>query len=460
MPQAVATLNKLSLEDGENSNLSTSSETDTSSDEDEFSLLYNMEKKYLEDQEIDSSINIFGTSPCKLASERHLGLLVLNRMNIAKIGDEQKLALLVGAVSDVDLAFNDIKDWKVIKTILNCMPQLRRLNLSHNPLDSDITEELPTCSYLTSLSLNGVNLPLESLSGLCSKMPQLQEIHLNENDDYANVSFYDTLISKKVQFLQLNACNFNNWNAVMNLLRAFPNVQRLFLSNNQLGSVSENCSMTGASMKDLTSSVRFLSIQECHINEWTAIESFENIGQLEELKVLNNPLFNNLSNEERYHLVIGRLRNLKILNGSPINDNQREDSERFFVRYYQGHNDKPNIWHELVTIHGNLDELVEVDFTPKKYASVTLRCEEKNVSTRLIMRLNKRVSDLMKFSSELTNIPFSRLRIFYHDKYVDNCGPTELRFPNQFLTHLHIEDGDEFLIQSKSVPPEKSFDKI
>jgi hypothetical protein len=287
-------------------------------------------------------------------------------------------------------------------------------------------------------------------------MPLLQEIHLNENDHYEDVPFWDTLISKKVQFLQLNACNFDNWNAVINLLRAFPNVQRLFLCKNKLGMVADRCSITDISMKELTSCIRFLSIQECNINEWEAIESFENIGQLEELKVLNNPLFNNLSDEERYHLVIGRLRQLKVLNGSPINENQREDSERFFVRYYQGHDEKPPKWHELVSIHGNLDGLVEVDFTPQKYASVVLKCEEKNICTRLLMRLNKRVMDLMKFSTKLTGIPLTRLRIFYHDKNVDSFGPTELRFPNQFLTHLHIEDGDEFWVQSKILPPEKS----
>ena len=376
-----------------------------------------------------------------------MGLLVLNRMSIATIGDEERLASLVAAVSDVDLAYNEIKDWKVIKTILNFMPQLRRINLSHNPLEPEITEDLPTCSYLSSLSLNGVNLPLESLAALCSKMPLLQELHLNENHEYAEVPFYDTLISSKVQFLQLNACNFDNWNAVMNLFRAFPNVQRLFLCKNKLGVVDDVCSMTGASMKNLTAGIRFLSIQECDITNWEAIESFENIGQLEELKVLNNPLFNSLSDEERYHLVIGRLRNLKVLNGSPIDETQREDSERFFVRYYQGHNEKPEIWHTLVSVHGNLEELVKVDFTPQKYASVVLRCEEKDICSRLLMRLNKRVIDLMKFSAKLTGIPLSHLRIFYHDKHVDGYGPTELRFPNQFLTHLHIEDGDEFWVQ-------------
>ena len=64
MSQAVISLNKLSLDSGENSNLSTSSETDTSSDEDD-SLLYHMEKKYLEHQEIDSSINIVSFNTLK-----------------------------------------------------------------------------------------------------------------------------------------------------------------------------------------------------------------------------------------------------------------------------------------------------------------------------------------------------------------------------------------------------------
>ncbi|CAK5019110.1 unnamed protein product [Meloidogyne enterolobii] len=41
------------------------------------------------------------------------------------------------------------------------------------------------------------------------------------------------------------------------------------------------------------------------------------------------------------------------------------------------------------------------------------------------------------------------MRIFYVDKQISALGPEELRFPNQELKLLHIEDDDEFFIQSK-----------
>uniref|UniRef100_A0A7E4VV82 Ubiquitin-like domain-containing protein n=1 Tax=Panagrellus redivivus TaxID=6233 RepID=A0A7E4VV82_PANRE len=458
MTEPLSDFEQLSLDSpGPQKSPSTDEGSMSSSDEDD-SLLYHMEKKYLEEQEVEPSINFFGTSPCKLATERHLGLLVLNRMNIASIGDEQRLASLVKNVSDVDLAFNDISDWNVIKTLLSFMPQLRRLNLSHNPLAHSIDVELPSCSHLTSFALNGVNLPLPSLGYLCSTMPQLQELHLNENHDYTHAPLVDVHISDKVSVLQLNACNFDNWSAVLNVLRAFPNVKTLFLSDNpDLQVIKEECEHTGRATRDLTNNVTTLTIHNCDIREWDIIESLSHLTQLQDLKCLRNPIFDEISDEERYHLVIGRLRNLKILNGSPISEAQREESERFFVRFYQGRDNKPAVWHELVEIHGNLDELVKVDLTPRKWALVTMRCDEKNIRTRFRIRLNKTVLDLMRFVSKVTGITVPRMRLFYHDVQMpDGYGPTELRFPGQKLHYLHIEDGDEFAVQSKLLPPEKS----
>lgn len=46
-------------------------------------------------------------------------------------------------------------------------------------------------------------------------------------------------------------------------------------------------------------------------------------------------------------------------------------------------------------------------------------------------------------------IPVLRMRLFYIDCAVTSYGPTELRFPNQQLQLLHVDDGDEFFIQVK-----------
>lgn len=52
------------------------------------------------------------------------------------------------------------------------------------------------------------------------------------------------------------------------------------------------------------------------------------------------------------------------------------------------------------------------------------------------------------------------MRLFFDDKDVPGCGPTELRFPNQPLRSLHIDDGDQFFVQVRQgahfAPPEKS----
>lgn len=55
--------------------------------------------------------------------------------------------------------------------------------------------------------------------------------------------------------------------------------------------------------------------------------------------------------------------------------------------------------------------------------------------------------ELMKYAEKITGIPTQRMRVFYSDVTVSGCGPAELRFPNQILQTLHIEDGDEFFIQ-------------
>lgn len=106
--------------------------------------------------------------------------------------------------------------------------------------------------------------------------------------------------------------------------------------------------------------------------------------------------------------------------------------------------DKPLIYTDLVAKHGNLEQLVKVDLTPRRYAKVTLYCEETNYSSTARIRLSEPVMKLMKYAEKLTGIPTKRMRIFYCDV---TFGPEELRFPNQILQTLHIEDGDKFFIQ-------------
>ncbi|KIH62192.1 hypothetical protein ANCDUO_07527 [Ancylostoma duodenale] len=71
------------------------------------------------------------------------------------------------------------------------------------------------------------------------------------------------------------------------------------------------------------------------IADWDSIDSLDRLPSLTDLRILSIPLLESFNEEERIHLVIGRVQNLRVLNGSIITPEQREQSERYFIRYYQ-----------------------------------------------------------------------------------------------------------------------------
>ncbi|KAI1729825.1 leucine rich repeat domain-containing protein [Ditylenchus destructor] len=403
------------------------------------SLTAHMERKYLTEQHVDSFINIFGTSPCKVATEKGLELLVLNHKNISVIGDEAWFVTFAKNVTELDLGWNQISSWTVISTLLSSLPSLRRLNLGHNPIEPEIRTDLPTFSRLSTLFVGS--------------MPALNEMHLSGNSFNDLNVFKEGPLSPNVQFLHLNACGFSDWSTVLRVLALFPSIQQLYLVENPIQDVFAECPTTKLHTSEVCKNIRSLSFSDSQLNNWEAIENLAHVGKgkLEDLRLRNIPLLESYSDEERHHLVVGRLRSLVQLNGSPITPFQREESERFFIRYYQCVDGKPPIYNELVERHGNLEQLVKVDLTPRKFAKVMMRCEETNYLGPARIRLASNVLGLMKYASKITSIPVSKMRLFYFDVNVPACGPTELRFPNQVLSSLHIEDGDEFFIQSKII---------
>ena len=58
--------------------------------------------------------------------------------------------------------------------------------------------------------------------------------------------------------------------------------------------------------------------------------------------------------------------------GDRIPDNEREDAERAFIRFYLDEQQKPKRYHELTAIHGHLDPLVNVDMEPATHVKVKI----------------------------------------------------------------------------------------
>uniref|UniRef100_A0A8R1XW35 Ubiquitin-like domain-containing protein n=1 Tax=Onchocerca volvulus TaxID=6282 RepID=A0A8R1XW35_ONCVO len=403
-----------------------------------------LEKKYLCNVDIDESIillkSMTGTSPCKLASEHTLLLLVLNHKYIDRIGDKVQF---LSICRYAHLAWNKLSSWEEIIAIFS-LPRLEVLNLGYNPLQSFLTvPSFPLAVNLELFILNGTDLPMSTVRKLLNKMPKLKELHLSENRNLKNrFDVGDEVMSVSLESLHVSKCDIEHWETVTFLWRFFPNLISLSLCENPIRYTS--CKMKTNDLNCLNG-VRRLSLNKCLIDNWSSIERLADINTLQDLRIIAIPLWKEYTNDEHFHLIIGRIPQLKILNGSVISAEQREQSERFLIRYYDVREIKPKIFARLVKRHGHVEQLCKVDMTPKKHAVIVVICEETGYNANLKIRLTQTVSCLMHMLEKLTKIPVKRMRLFYINSV--NPFPNELRFSSQMLQALHIEDGDRICVQ-------------
>ncbi|XGW33639.1 hypothetical protein V3C99_017779, partial [Haemonchus contortus] len=415
-------------------------------EEETCSLVYKLEQKYLDDDDayMDQDLvltNFTGSSPCKMASKRALELVVLNNANISHLGDVTQVSTLMQHVAEVDLAWNRIR-WDCVVALLKHLPRLRTLNLSYNPLDGEIAVDLPHAPLLHTLILNGTNLSLDSLWLILKNTPSLQELHLSDNK--LDLSSNDDMspMNETVKTIHLNRCRIDDWNLIVRLMHRFPSRKTVFLCENPIKKVAHQSS------NDELKTLESLNLAKTEISDWESIDNLDRLPSLTDLRVLAIPLLESLTEEERTHLVIARVRNLRVLNGSIITPEQREQSERYFIRYYQDRDDKPHHYKRLIEKHGHVERLAKVDLTPKSTAHVQVLCEETNYQAKLRINLNKSVGQLMKSLEKQCGIPYSRLRMFLTTK---DGWVEEFRYPGMSLHSYRIEDDDVLNLQSKIV---------
>lgn len=100
---------------------------------------------------------------------------------------------------------------------------------------------------------------------------------------------------------------------------------------------------------------------------------------------------------------------------------------------------------DLLSVHGKLDPLVNVDLKPERHVKVTIRCgnllQERNID------VYKTVQDLKQKLEAFSKIPVSKMRLFYCDQ--DILGPEEMKYPGKQLYSYNISNGDEIIVDSK-----------
>ncbi|KAM4544551.1 tubulin-specific chaperone cofactor E-like protein isoform 2-T3 [Odontesthes bonariensis] len=371
--------------------------------------------------------------------------LVLNDCGITKAGDRAAIAAFCAHVLELDLSHNQLKDWGEISTIVSHIPHLDFLNLSMNPLSG--VELEPSMAYVFSkvrqLVLINTQVSWDTVHTLTQNTPELKELFLCLNG-YNTVSESQTSCPS-LRLLQITDNQLQDWAEVRKFGLLYPSLSTLVLANNTVDSVED----TKETLERLFPNLRSINLNNSGLSKWEDIERLNFFPKLEEVKAKGIPLLQSYSTQERRSLLLAQLPSVNVLNGGAVSNGEREDAERFFIRYYQDcpEQELPPRYHVLVSKYGQLAPLAEVDLSPR-CTVVDVRFGERVEAVSL--RLEQTVGDLKKHLKALLQLPSNGIRLFYINREMCSVlGPEELKCSFRALHSYSIRDGDEILVVPK-----------
>ncbi|XP_029028294.1 tubulin-specific chaperone cofactor E-like protein isoform X1 [Betta splendens] len=372
-------------------------------------------------------------------------VLVLNSCGINKAGDQAEIVAFCAHVMELDLSHNKLQDWHEISKIVSNIPNLEFLNLSSNPLAGIPLE--PRCaeafSSVRRLVLNNTQVSWDTVLLLTRETPELEELFLCLNE-YSSVSA-SSVACPTLRLLHITDNSLQDWAEVRKFGSMFPGLDTLVMANNNLASIQDSKDI----LRRLFPNLRSINLHNSGLSQWEDIEKLNFFPKLEEVRLQGIPLLQAYTNAERRSLMIARLPSVSVLNGSVVTDSEREDAERFFIRYYIDYPEEelPYRYHSLVTKYGKLQPLAEIDLRPRFYAQVEVHFEEK--VEQLNIRLDQTVAELKKQLTTVVQLSTNSMRLYYIDKG-SAFGPEELKYNTRALHSYSIQDGDEILVVPKN----------
>ncbi|KAG7235000.1 hypothetical protein INR49_003199 [Caranx melampygus] len=333
----------------------------------------------------------------------------------------------------------------LISKIVSNIPNLEFLNLSSNPLAGTTLE--PRCaeafSRVRRLVLNNTQVSWDTVLVLTREIPELEELFLCLNE-YSTVSA-SSVAFPTLRLLHITDNGLQDWAEVRKFGPMFPGLDTLVMANNNLASIQDSKEI----LQRLFPNLRSINLHNSGLNRWEDIEKLNFFPKLEEVRLQGIPLLQTYTNAERRSLMIAQLPAISLLNGSVVSDSEREDAERFFIRYYLDYPEEelPYRYHSLVTKYGKLEPLAEIDLRPRCRAQVEVHYEEKVEQVNI--RLDQTVAELKKQLTTVVQLSTNSMRLYYIDK-CSAFGPEEMKYNTRALHSYSIQDGDEILVVPKT----------
>ena len=261
---------------------------------------------------------------------------------------------------------------------------------------------------------------------------RIEELHLSLNAYGHVIEWHETF--PNVKKLHFNSNDIEDWDDVVKIGKVFPNLTSLIVCENAIAEVKIS--------SEVFIELQILSLSQTSICDWSSMDELCKLAALEDLRLVGVPLGQQEEPSKRRQLFIARLPTVKKLNGSVINETEREDAERMFIRHHMDDEEPPERYHKLVEVHGQLDHLVEVDLGQKHYVQLVITMDNKEVS-KIVVDLDIDSKTFKQEVSKKVGLAPKDFRLYFRDFGFGN----EVKDPYKHLYLFRLVDGDKAIVR-------------
>lgn len=234
-----------------------------------------------------------------------------------------------------------LADFDDVHALVDTFPQLTDLDVARNRFDGfgGARNNAPAAVNLQRLDLNGCNIRLGCVWELCARCPALTELRLfntglqslKADDDKYRV----TDILAHVRLIDLGG-NKVPWRDVLDVLGMLPELEDLFIGDNDIGLADECVDIDGA-----FPALRRLSLSGNPLSSFSLLTSLVRVPSLLWLLVANTPITSDEARRDdppaddaisSRHAIMGRLGQLTKLHGALIDADERMYAEKRYLR--------------------------------------------------------------------------------------------------------------------------------
>jgi len=366
--------------------------------------------------------------------------LILDNSGIDCVGPNEKLKEICCNVRECDLSQNHLQQWTDVHSLLDVVPKLKFLNMSHNPLGA-VTSLPSTPHTLNTLILCNTGVEWSSLVNVLQFLPSLKELNIGNN----NLSSLhcdtvpDTLPS--LQHLNLIKNNFASFTDVLQVSVLFEQLKCLVMSENPLVSFGDTQEAVAQ-----FSSLEQLYVNNITVNSWDEVSKLRWFPALNDVRMVHWDLFGDMPELDRRNMLAALLPTCKLINGAPIEE--RDAAERWYLRKCQGQGDTTSErYAELNEKHGILPDLADVDlgYGLDETVTVNVVIEDRAINTQKTFSIYEKFGDMKKSLEKEFKTGKSMITVHKPGRdYEGSCGSHD----GSQLYRYPVENGDVLYLES------------